>query len=149
MGQRALDVETAPDGRQFDLGHGMSQGERLQRVHPGRKGFEMGHHTGNAPITPIALALIIARALEMALKITGEPRCPGHTLRVALLSLHVAQEQREVALLHFLRRQAGGNGAAKIMRHPRFKALGPIGALRLQRHHSISYRVLGHGIPQK
>jgi hypothetical protein len=85
----------------------------------------------------------------MALKITGEPRGPGHVPGVALLRLPRAEEQREVAVLHFLRRQTGRHGQAEMMHHPLVEALGTIGALRFQKRDIISYSILGHLIPQK
>ena len=61
----------------------------------------------------------------------------------------IAEEQRKVAVLYFLRRQTGRHGQAEIMHHPLVEALGTIGELRFQKRDIISYSILGHRIPQK
>jgi len=71
------------------------------------EGFRVRHDTDDRLITPDPLSLFVQGLSQAESKIPRPPGRPGFALVCAFFSDHVAQEQIEIALLHFLRSRAG------------------------------------------
>src|SRR5256885_6017946 len=92
-------------------------------MHPLGEGFQVRHHTVYGAIRPAALPLHHL-APQILLKSLREPRRPRHALIHPFLLDHVAHEEPEITLLHFLRTGAGRDLESEVLLDPPLKRVG-------------------------
>jgi hypothetical protein len=111
------------------------------------EGFQVRHDTDDRLITPDPLSLFVQDLSQAELKIPRPPGRPGFPLVCAFFSDHVAQEQIEVALLHFLRGRAGRYLKPRILFGAPSQTIRHLLSNPNQGGLIISYGDLGHIVP--